>query len=197
MARVTLLSPAWRLVTATLVAVSWLTLPTYAIAIFLLPPVPPVVMVRSFVVGTALPAVMAWAIARGFAGSVAVRDGMLRLWRSDLEIEVACAAIGALRPWHVPLPGHGLSFLLRAGGRAPFGVAIDRPTELLDVLASGGIDTTAARRHPGMVHAATRRPRSWYGPLIKFVLRNERCFDQTLQFGGHDCSSVSLFERFA
>ncbi len=170
MARVTLLSPTWRLVTATLVAVSWLTLPTYVLAIFLLPPVPPVVMVRSFVLGTALPWLMAWAIARGFAGSVAVRDGVLRLCRSDLELEIPCAAITALRPWRISLPGPGLSFRVRAGGRVPLGVAIDHPTELLDALAACGIDTSAARRHPSVAHADTRRARPWYGPLVKFAL---------------------------
>src|SRR6185503_4947858 len=142
MARVTLLSPTWRLVTATLVAVSWLTLPTYALAIFLLPPVPPVVMVRSFVLGTALPWLMAWAIARGFAGSVAVRDGVLRLCRSDLELEIPCAAITALRPWRISLPRPGLSLRVRAGERVPLGVAVDHPAELLDALAGCGIDTS-------------------------------------------------------
>ena len=66
-----LLSPTWRLVTAALAATSVATLPTYVLAVFLLPPVPPIVMIRSFVVGTALPAVMAWAIGRGFAGTYA------------------------------------------------------------------------------------------------------------------------------
>jgi len=168
MARVTLLSPTWRLVTATLVAVSWLTLPTYALAIFLLPPVPAVVMVRSFVLGTALPWLMAWAITRGFAGSVAVRNGVLRLCRSDLELEIPCVAITALRPWRVSLPRPGLSFRVRAGGRVPLGVAIDDPAELLDALAGGGIDTSAARGHPSVVHALTRRARPWYGPFVKF-----------------------------
>ena len=170
MARVILLSRTWRLVTATLMAVSWVTLPTYLVAIFLLPPVPPIVMVRSFVLGTALPWIMAWAIARGFAGSAAVRNGVLHLRRSDLELEVPCAAIAAVRPWRLSLPCPGLSFRLRADGRVPFGVGIDHPTELLDALTSCGIDTTTARRDPSVIHAGTRRRRRWYGPIVKFVL---------------------------
>jgi len=93
---------------------------------------------------------------------------VLRLCRSDLELEIPCAAITALRPWRVSLPRPGLSLHVRAGGRVPFGVATDHPTELLDALAGCGIDTGAARRHPSVVHAATRRARRWYGPLVKF-----------------------------
>ena len=170
MARVTLLSPPWRLVTATLVALSWLTLPTYVLAIVLLPPVPPLVMVRSFAVGTALPALVAWAIARAFTGSAGVRDGMLRLERSDLAIEVSCAAIAAVRPWWIPLPRPGLGFALRSDGRVPLGIALDDPGPLLAALADGGMDTNPARRHPSMVYAATRRARRWYAPLVKFVV---------------------------
>ena len=84
MVRVILLTPAWRLVTALLVATSLATLPTYALAIVLLPPVPPIVMARSFALGTILPAAIAWAVGRAFAATVELRDGSLHLRRADL-----------------------------------------------------------------------------------------------------------------
>jgi apolipoprotein N-acyltransferase len=164
---VILLSPSWRLVAGTLVFVSLATLPTYVLAIFLLPPVPPVVMVRSFVVGTALPAIMAWGIERLFGGTADVRDGALRLHRGDLDVEAPCAALAAVRPWWVALPRPGLA--LRTGaGRLPVGVALDDPSALLDALASAGVDVAAARRQPGVVRAATRGHRTWRGWVLDF-----------------------------
>lgn len=169
MLRVTLLSPVWRLVTATLVATSLLTLPTYLLALYLLPPVPPIVMVRSFVVGTALPFLVAWAILRTFDGTAEVANGVLVLRRGDLEVEAPAQTIAA-RPWWLPLPDAGLSLRLQSGGRVPFGVAVRDPGPLLAMLETGGADAAAARRHPGVVHAATTGPRSPLGWLLKFVV---------------------------
>src|SRR5206468_1305325 len=154
MTRVVLLSRPWRLVAALLTAVALVTLPTYLVAVFVLPPIPPVVMVRSFLLGTALPAAMAWALARTFAGTAAVRDGVLHLRRDDLAVEIPCAAIETMRPWWMSLPGPGFGVALRAGGRAPVGIAIDEPTSLLDALADAGVDVTRARRHPSVARAA-------------------------------------------
>jgi apolipoprotein N-acyltransferase len=170
MTRVTLLSRPWRLVTAVLVAASLVTLPTYVLALFLLPPVPPIVMVRSFLLGTALPAVVAWALGRAFAGTAEVTAGLFGLRRGDLDVEVPCAAIAALRPWWVSLPRPGLTVHLAGGGRLPVDPALDDPGALLDALAAGGVDVEAARRHPSVVHAATRRGHRSGRALLKFPL---------------------------
>jgi len=168
MTRVTLLSQPWRLVAALLVVVALVTLPTYLAALVLLPPVPPIVMIRSFLVGTALPAVMAWTILRTFGGTAEVRDGMLRLRRGDLEIDVPCAAIAAVRPWWVPLPLPGLTLRLASRSPLPVGVGLARPDRLLDALEASGIDVAAARRHATVVWAATRPARRWVAPILKF-----------------------------
>jgi apolipoprotein N-acyltransferase len=169
MTRVVLLSHPWRLVAALLAAVALVTLPTYLVAVFVLPPIPPVVMVRSFLLGTALPAAMAWALTRAFMGTAAVRDGVLHLRRDDLAIEIPCPAIESVRPWWVSLPGPGVGVPLRAGGRAPVGIAIDDPTSLLDALAGAGVDVTRARRHPSVVRATTRRRATWRWLVFKFA----------------------------
>jgi apolipoprotein N-acyltransferase len=168
MCSVILLSPSWRLVTAALVAVSLATLPTYVLALFLLPPVPPIIMVRSFVVGTALPALMAWAIGRAFTGTAAYDDGRLRLRRSDLELEVACTAIATVRPWRVPLPTPGFTVRLRERGRLPIALATRDPAPVLTLLHDCGVDVGADRRRPGMLRATTRRPTSWLRLALKY-----------------------------
>jgi apolipoprotein N-acyltransferase len=167
MLRPILLSPPWRAVTAALVAVSLLTLPTYVLALLLLPPVPPIVMIRSFVLGTALPAVMAWGVAGLFAGSAEVDGETLRLRRHDLEVDAPCAGI-TVRPWWIPLPSAGLALRALRGTRLPVGVALPDPSALLDRLARGGAQVDDAARHPTVVWAATRRRRPWWSALLKF-----------------------------
>jgi apolipoprotein N-acyltransferase len=167
MLRVILLSSPWRAVTAMLVVVTWLTLPTYLLALFLLPPVPPIVMIRSFVLGTALPAAMAWGVVRLFAGTAEVQDATLRLRRSDLEIDVPCASIAALRPWRLPLPRAGLT-IRTSGGALPVAIAIDDPSALVDRLAACVAGIGKAPHDSTVVWAATRRRRRWWSGLLKF-----------------------------
>jgi len=168
MLRVTLLSPTWRLVTALLVATSLATLPTYAVAVFVLPPIPPLVMARSFALGTMLPALVAGAIARVFAGTVEVDGGVLRLARADLAIDVPTAAIQRVRPWRIPLPRPGVSLRV-ASRRLPVAVALDDPTALLERLAVAGVAIDGTRQHPAVVYARTRK--SWHvaATAAKFV----------------------------
>jgi hypothetical protein len=170
MTRVTLLSRPWRLVAAVFAAVALATLPTYVLALFLLPAVPPVVMIRSFTVGTAVPAIVAWAISRIFAGTADVRDGVLHLRRGDLDVVVPCPRISAIRPWWIPLPGPGLGIDVGRSGRLPVAVLTRCPTVLLDALAAGGAGGADVRRHPSVVYAVTRRVRGWVGPILKFAV---------------------------
>jgi hypothetical protein len=169
MASVSLLSPAWRFVAGALVAIAVATLPTYLVAMLVLPPVPLPVMVRSFLVGTALPAAVAWVIARTFRGSIDVRNGMLRLQRGDLAIEAPLGSLATARAWWVPLPAPGLTLLDRTGRRLPLGIATGAPKAALDILAGAGPDLTAARANPTLIATGTRRDRGWLAPTIKFA----------------------------
>ena len=168
MTRVILLSPVWRLVTAALAATALLTLPTYVLALVLLEPVPPIVMERSFVLGTTLPALVAWGVVRAFRGEASARGATLRLARADVALDVDAAAIAGVRPWRVPLPLPGLRLLLSTGEGVPFRLAGRTLSPLLDALDAAGVDTSAARRHPTVVWAATRRPWSAVELLVKF-----------------------------
>jgi len=168
MTRVILLSPMWRLVTAALAATALLTLPTYVLALALLEPVPPIVMERSFVLGTALPALVAWGIARAFRGDVSARNATLRIARADVALDVRASAIAAVRPWWLPLPTPGLRLVLAAAECVPFRLADRTLAAALDALDAAGVDTSAARRHPTAVWAATRRPWSPGELLLKF-----------------------------
>jgi apolipoprotein N-acyltransferase len=170
MPRLVLLSPTWRLVTATLMLVAGLTLPTYVLSLVLLPPVPPIVMIRSFVVGSALPLAVVAGILRLFRGSVALDAGTLRVRRADLAIDVPGSAVGAVQPWWIALPRPGVSLRVQGGRRLPCGFAFTQPLPLLDLLDAAGVATADARRHPSIVYAATRRVRHWWGPLVKFGL---------------------------
>ena len=168
MPRITLLSPIWRLVTATLMVVGGITLPTYLLSLVMLPPVPPVVMIRSFVLGTALPLAVAWGILRAFRGSIALRDGTLRLQRADLAIDVPRTAVAGVRPWWIPLPSPGLRLRVHDGPWVPLDVASPSLGAVLDQLDAAGVATAAARRHPSVVYAASRPVRRWWAPFVKF-----------------------------
>jgi apolipoprotein N-acyltransferase len=169
MARVSLLSPLWRFVAGALVAIAVATLPTCFIALFVLPPVPLPVMIRSFLVGTALPAAVAWAILQAFRGSAEARDGMLRLRRGDLAVEAPLASVAGARAWWLPLPTPGVTLLDGTGRRLPYGLATGDPTAVLDTLAGAAADPSAARANPTVIAAATRRQRGWLAPIVKFA----------------------------
>jgi apolipoprotein N-acyltransferase len=165
---VTLLSPAWRLVTGVLVTASIVTLPTYLVATLVLPPVPPIVMLRSFALGTALPAAMAWAILRAFRGTMEAGAGVLRLRRADLAVDVPASVVTDLRAWRLPLPMPGVARRVGPRERLPVAMAGD-PVPLLDVLATAGVDVARARHRPVTVATDTRTRRGWPAAVAKFA----------------------------
>jgi hypothetical protein len=170
MTRATLLSRPWRLVAAFVATVASATLPTYMLALVLLPPVPAIVMIRSFAVGTALPAIVAWAIIRIFAGAAEVRDGMLHLRRADLDVRVPCATI-------TPCARGGSPCRCRAStsssGRTPGCQWESRRHISMRCCARSphaASIVTAIRRRPSVVYATTRPVRRWIGPILKFAV---------------------------
>lgn len=170
MVPVVLMSLPWRAVAAALVAIALASLPTYALALFLLPPVPLPVMVRSFVVGSALPAAIAWGILRAFRGTASVESGVLRLARADLVVEVPVEALTGTRAWWVPLPGPGLTLMRRSGKPLPLHLVLRDPAALLRILGAAGVGVAGMLRHPSVVYAATRPSRRWWSPIVKFPI---------------------------
>lgn len=163
-----ILSPLWRVVTALLVAVAAASLPTYGIAVFVLPPIPPIVMARSFAIGTLLPAFTAWALRRVFGGTIAVDGDRLRIVRGDFVLEAPAAAVERVRPWRIPLPAPGLS--LRLGPDGPsLGLDMRDPAGLVDLLRRAGGSPGVTDTHPALVYARTRRPWRPWATLAKFA----------------------------
>ncbi len=168
---------AWmRAATAGVLAVSAASVPTLAALIvfgndFVLTPA---VLIRMFLVLTALPAVTAWLALRTAAARVAVGAGMLVLERRNLRVDVPCDAIVAVVPWRVPLPSAGLTLRLRSGQRLRQRVQPSDPAALLTALAEhGGVeDARRALRHPTVVYATAKRrpPSRWYHYAAKYPL---------------------------
>jgi hypothetical protein len=168
------LTAPWRALVGFLLGVAAVNLPFSLVATLLMndPPVSPGMLIRSLLIFSVLPALCGRALLRAFRAAVALEGGVLRIERPGLQIHVPCGAIAAVDVWRLPAPGPGLSLRLRSGARLPVGLRTDEPDELLDLLSSGGVDTTRARAHPTVRYArerAVRRQRGVTRLLVKFV----------------------------
>ncbi|MCC6765613.1 MAG: hypothetical protein IT293_13210 [Deltaproteobacteria bacterium] len=171
-------SRSWRVVVALLVALGRgsLLAMAFALAFTETPLENPLRLLRTFVVASAAPGLAAWLLARAFAASVSVADGLLVIARRDRRIEIPCAAIVAVEAWRTPLPAPGVAFRLRSGARAAYGLALAPPSALgvlLDVIAAGGggdgVRTAACT--PAAAYATSRVDGTgrWYRPLLQYV----------------------------
>jgi hypothetical protein len=175
--RVAAYPPAWRFLAAALVLSSGLSLPAILAALVLAsdPPITPPLLVRLFLVSSALPALGAALIRRAFAGDAEVSGDGLVLHRRRLRVEVPAAAIAAVTPWRLALPGIGLSLHLRSGRRFAYGLRADDPAALLRALAASAAAgaVRSAESHPLLRYAAARSAAAswrWYHVVFKFVL---------------------------
>lgn len=169
-------SPTLRLVGGTLFAASRASLP-YLLLLVLLstdPPVTPPVLLRLFTVVFVIPAFAALAIERACRIDLEVDAVSTRVRRMDLSVDIPHAAVAAVKPWRVPLPGPGLTFALRSGRAAPYGIVPDDPAGFLDSLAIHGVSAAErARRHPAVAWASARAslaPRGLVHALGKYVV---------------------------
>ncbi len=121
----------------------------------------PPLLVGTLVAFAALPGAAAWLVERTAAATATVGAAALTLQRPDLRIEVARAALAGAVPWRLPLPGPGVSLLLRSGERLAHGVETADP---LPLLASLGQAEAAARPVVAWAHARALRPawRWWH-----------------------------------
>jgi hypothetical protein len=159
-----------RLIAGALIALSRGTLPLVAIAGMLVDAdvFTPPVLVPTLLVLSALPAAAAWLVERAVRAEVLVDDQQLVLARTDLRLEVPRASIAAVTPWWLPLPGPGLTFILRSG--APLAERL----EMRDPLAlSEALGDPRANAHPIAVWARARAAVPawrWFDVAWKFVL---------------------------
>jgi len=172
-----LYAPWWRLVAATLFAISRANLPAMLLAI-LLPrsrPITPVPFFRTVVLFSVLPGLGAWLVARAVRAKVTLEDGQLVASRLGLRLEIPTTAVARVAVWRVPLPGPGFSLVLASGRRLHHGLQAPDPVPLLLALADrGGIAATrAAVDHPTMIYAHAKAAAGawrWYHLAAKFPL---------------------------
>ena len=169
--------PGWRVVAATLFAVSRASLPAMLVAILVErnPPVTPPVLFRSVVLFALFPGIGAWLVERALAARVAIGDGRLALSRLGLRMEATASAIVRVVPWRVPLPGPGFSLVLMDGRRVRQGLGARDPLPLLEALAErAGVGAArVAAAHPTTVYAHAKAgagPWRWHHLVGKFVL---------------------------
>jgi len=165
--------PSWRVIAALLITIS------RGGALLLLAllwqshlQIPPLMLMRAFMILIIAPLMAAGLVARAFAVTLRIADGQLVLEHRERRIEVPCSAITRLSAWTIPLPGGGLWLSLRSGRRFPYGLQIADPTALLLALAAAGgpADGRGVLEHPNVIYARAKTRRSrWYHPLLKFV----------------------------
>jgi len=152
-------SRPWRLVAASLDALSRANLPAMVLAIVLSQmPINPPAFYRTVVVFSLLPALGASTIARALRGVLTVDARGARLARAGLELAVPASSIAGVRVWRVPLPGPGFALVTTSGRRLPYSVQAPNPTPALVALADvAGVETArTALRHPTIVYAGAK-----------------------------------------
>jgi apolipoprotein N-acyltransferase len=176
-ARVTLLSPFWRALSAGLRLGAALGLLVLGLRMLLRDglQVNSLAQIQIFLGCVLLPAIAAWAIARVHTATARVRGELLVLQQRWQRIEIPVASLAAIRLWRLPLPGVGFDLEFVSGRRFASGICCADPRALVQALCAAGasvqlVDTAFGRMAN---YAATRarslRPRLDHG-LIKFGL---------------------------
>lgn len=172
--RATAYSQFWRDATAALTVISRGSLLALAVAltVFETPLDNPLRLLRTFVTISVAPGLAAWLLARAFAATIAVEDGVLVVQRRDQRMEIACAAIAGVLPWIVPIPGGGVWLRLRSGRRFPYGVQVTDPVALIEAVARAGAPeaVTGAARHPAALYARSLPRPTTVRAILKFVI---------------------------
>ncbi|NDK39073.1 apolipoprotein N-acyltransferase [Pseudoxanthomonas gei] len=173
---VVLLTPAWRALAAALRVVAGVGLAWLALDMLLRTglQVQSLAQLRLFAGAVLLPLLAAWAIGRAFAAQLRIEGTMLVLDQRRQRIEIPLASISALRPWRLPLPGHGFDLRLSTGSWAR-GIVAARAPALRGLPGAGSVPLGNTRGLatvlPGLAEsrARARRPRLDHA-LVKFVL---------------------------
>ncbi len=135
---------------------------------------PPLAVMRAFTILFIGPGALAWLVEWACTVEVEVIGGDLVLRHRRRRTEVPCAAIAAVVPWVVPLPGSGIWLRLRSGRRLRYGLQLPDPAPLGEALvAAGASDVARALEHPSIVYAHAKHggaPSRWYHYAGKYVL---------------------------
>ena len=172
---VAVLSPAWRAIAAALrlgagAALLWLALD---MALRLGWQVQSMSQLWWYAGAVVAPAVAAWAILRASRAQARIEGLALVLEQRRRRIEIPLAAIDALRPWRIALPGSGVDLQLASGRR--WGLALSRPRALRRALAAAGAPARLASGFDTLLAdlaetRATAKRARWDSALVKFLL---------------------------
>lgn len=136
------------------------------------PPTNPLAQMRMFAGLFLAPEGAAWCIARAFAASLRVEDGTIALEQRERRTEIRVAAVAAVEPWMIPLPGVGLCLRLESGRRFS-GIVLANPVGFVDALIKQGGRPSLANALAGRAVAYARMTNR-YGildhPVLKFVV---------------------------
>ncbi|MGE4070166.1 MAG: apolipoprotein N-acyltransferase [Lysobacterales bacterium] len=176
-ARVTLLSPFWRTLSACLRLGAGFGLLVLGLRMLLRDglQVNSLAQIQIFLGGVLLPAIAAWAIARVHTATARISGELLALQQRWQRIEIPVASLAAIRLWRLPLPGVGFDLEFVSGRRFASGLCCADPRALLQALCAAGasvqlVDTACGHMADyAVTRARSLRPRLDHG-LIKFGL---------------------------
>ncbi|MCP3136942.1 hypothetical protein [Pyxidicoccus xibeiensis] len=137
-------------------------------------PLPPGPLVWGLGLGVPLPWLLS-TVLRWSTRATAEVDGahLVLTLRSRARLEIPYEAVESVRPWRLPLPGPGLSLLMKSGRAFGYGLELEDPVPLLTALGRHVPRLETARAHPLMRYAQVRHAfwrRRWYHFVGKLVL---------------------------
>lgn len=149
---------AWRLIAASLRALSGVSLPLLFVLLLTAsdPPLSPPLLLRLFAIWVVAPATAAWLIDRALRIDIRITETSIELTRRDVSITVPRESIRRIVPWRVPLPHAGFSLALASGRSFNWHVGLADPGPFIDALSrsTAGHVTT----HPTFLYAQAKAP---------------------------------------
>ena len=174
---VVLLTPLWRYVVIVLrvsaaLALAWLTWRMWVLDGF---QVNSLIQVRGFVLGVALPLLLAWAVRRIHTVAARIDGDVLVCEQATQRIEIPLARIESLHAVWAGGPGAALQLALVTGKRWPMTLSLANPQAFASLLVAAGAgapwaDPLSARVAEFAAHHAVIRHRRWDNSAVKFVL---------------------------
>lgn len=175
-ADVVVLPPAWRAAAGALrvFARGSLLLMVAALLLWDNPPTSPLAQMRMFAGLFLAPEAAAWCIARAFAARLHVAEGTIAIEHREQRTEIRVAAVTAVEPWAIPLPGVGLCLRLGSGSRFSDGIVLADPAGFVQALIGQGGRPSLADALAGraVAYARARLGAPWRvldHPALKFV----------------------------
>jgi hypothetical protein len=134
---------------------------------------PPGLLPRWIVAYSLVPLAFVGALRWLNAATVLVESGRLVLVLRRTRYEIPLASIERIRPWWLPLPGHGLALRMKSGRGFRYGLRVPAPVALLEAIGQREPLGTRAAEHLLVRFAQARDElllRRWYHLAFKYLL---------------------------